>query len=791
MSQAEPGNWDSLPRSGILARAESLAGRCVLALAAFALTAALFAAGAFEAFEDRLTELRAELLARQPSGEVVIAEIDARSLARLETWPWSRRYHADLVRRLDESGARLIAFDVDFSATSDPVSDRDFAEAISAAEPVILPIFQQRASDQSTSGAVITNGPAAPFKSAWVGGVNIFPDSDGLVREYAAATFINGNIQPSIAALVAQNSDLSDHRFQPDWSIDAARIPRISFVDVIEGRAPTHLIEGKSILVGATAIELGDRYTIPRHGIVPGVVIQALAAESLIQHRAIVRTAALPTLLGVGLIALLLCAARYRRFEIAFAATAGSCLIALFAVPIVIQAYWPVSIDTAPMIFAALICAFIRIGIEIRKRIEFRNLHDAETGLPNRLMLEECLNGTTASAIVAVASIDRFETIRDAIGIKGAAQVVRESALRLAEDGKRTLFRIAPDMLAWVQQQIPAQTAAAQIASFAMAFREPVRTSEGKVDVALTFGIDPGPDGAAVLRIERAIAAVGSARATENLCHWYEGANPAARRELSLMGELRQGLRRGEVSLAYQPKLRLRDGIVSSAEGLMRWHHPVDGLIPPDRFVPLAEATGVVRELTEFALASAMADCARWKARGIEMRPAINLSAGDVSNAEFVALVRRLLGEHGLQPSEIALEITESAIIRSPDTAIAVLTELRELGLRLSIDDYGTGQSTLTYLKQLPVHEIKIDKSFIRSLCQSPSDAIMVRSTIDMAHDLGLEVVAEGIEDAQTLDRLVEMNCDYIQGYFVGKPMAFDDLTNMVTTETAVRAVAG
>ncbi len=762
---------------------DRLIERLVLAAAVAALVGLFYAAGLFAPIEDRLISARAQMLSRAPSGQVAIVEIDARSLAKLRTWPWSRRYHADLVRRLDAAGADMIAFDVDFSAVSDSNADQDFAEALKLAEPVILPVFQQRASDQSDSKMTVISRPATLFKSAWVGGVNVFPDHDGTVREYAAATLIGGKIQPSIATLLAQNSQLSDRSFQPDWAIDARRIPRISFIDIIEGKVPANAIAGKRIIIGATAVELGDRYTVPRYGIVPGVVIQALAAESLLQHRALMRTGALPTLGGVGLIALILSVVTFRRFAFSFGLTLGICLVILLAIPIFVQARWPVSIDSAAMLFTAFICASIRIGIEIRRRILYRNLHDSDTDLPNRLMLEAQLSQLDFETIVVVAAIDRFETIRDAIGIQGVADLVRKAGARLAQGDAMTVFRIAPDMLAWFQPVEATGVVGAQIMGLSHKFRAPIETLAGQVDISLTYGLDRSPQNAAVLRIERSIAAVSSARSEGDLCHWYEGVNPTARRELSMMGELRQGMARGEVVMAYQPKLHLQDGRIASAEALMRWQHPTEGFIPPDQFIPLAEATGVVRELTAFALEAVIADCASWKAQGIEMRAAVNLSAGDISSLDFVSMVQKLLVLHNVDSRQIALEITESAIIRSPETAIAVLTNLRELGFRLSIDDYGTGQSTLSYLKQLPVHEIKIDKSFITSLCVSESDAIMVRSTIEMAHNLGLEVVAEGIEDEATKSLLAHMGCDYAQGYLIGKPMSFDALTEAVELE--------
>ncbi len=227
--------------------------RFLLAVLIAASASVLAGIGAFEPAEDVLTAQRAELLHRQPTGETAIVEIDARSLAELRSWPWPRRYHAEVVRQLRRSNASVIAFDVDFSARSDS-GDEELAAAIREAGHVILPIFAQKASDSQSHVQLLSSRPDAAFRDAWIGGVNIFPDGDGVVREYPAATRIDGAVQPSIATLLAEKNGLGDRTFQPDWAIAADAIPRFSFVDVMKGRVPRSAIEGKRLLVGATAI---------------------------------------------------------------------------------------------------------------------------------------------------------------------------------------------------------------------------------------------------------------------------------------------------------------------------------------------------------------------------------------------------------------------------------------------------------------------------------------------------------------------------------------------------------
>jgi EAL domain-containing protein (putative c-di-GMP-specific phosphodiesterase class I)/GGDEF domain-containing protein len=554
---------------------------------------------------------------------------------------------------------------------------------------------------------------------------------------------------------------------------------------LVKDRIPAKAIRGNRILVGATAIELGDRYTIPRFGTVPGVVVQALAADSLLQGRALTRSGILPTLFGMGIVALLLGALPFRRFIRTFPMAAVAVLASVAIGPVAIQARWPVSVDSVAILFCAVGCIGVRVLLEVRRRVRLGTLVDAESGLGNERALGATLEGLEITdAIVAAAAIDRFDSIRDAIGTATLADLIREASARIEQLTGRPVYRIAPDTLAWIQ---PADLTI----DIAELFRAPVQTSEGAIDLNLTMGMDREPVGGNVRsKIERAQAAISTARAAGEACHWYQGADPAVRRQLSLMGELRRGMASGEVLVAYQPQLDLRSGSITHAEALVRWHHPVDGPIPPDRFVPLAESTGVVRELTAFVLARVATDCVRLAEAGTQMRIAVNISAADIGSTAFVDQVADIIERYEADPQSLTLEVTESAIIGSRDTAISVLTALRERGIRLSVDDYGTGQSTLSYLKQLPVHELKIDKSFVTALCANENDRIMVRSTINLAHELGLRVVAEGVEDEATLQLLRSMGCDYAQGYLVGKPMSFEELCRIAAEHATARRVA-
>ena len=762
------GAWEAPATLRIKRRRECWAAATGLLL----LTLVLSFGGLLEPVEQRLTDIRSRLLDRAPTGQIAIVEIDARSIAARKNWPWPRRHHADLIDRLSAAGASMIAFDVDFSAKSNPADDAAVAEALKVPQPVILPVFQQRASNNPGDVEMIKSRPAVGFERAWIGGVNILPGPDGVVREFPAATMINGEVQPAMAVLLSDNGGLGARTFVPDWSIDVKRIPRFSFNDVIEGRVPAKALAGKRIIVGATAIELGDRYAIPRFGTVPGVVIQALAAESLLQQRTLTRSGWLPTVGGL-LVALLLVAS-FRRFRWAFPLAAGTVFLALAVIPLAVQSRWPILIDTAPLWFALIAAIALRLIVEARYRVRLAAMLDVESALPNERALEAALQEeANERAYLTTAAVDRFETIRSALATADLASVVASAAGRIRPIVGSTIYRVAPDTFAWLT---PAEGDPEKYcASIGNAFAEPFNVGGAAVDVSLTFGMAARTrDTTSAQLIERGLAAMTDARTRGVTRQWFRGVGADTLRDLSLMGELRRGIDQDQLFIAYQPKLDLKGGNITHAEALVRWRHPTEGMVPPDRFLPLAEETGVVREITRFVLRRVMEEC--HVADGPQISVSVNISAADVSDPEFARHVIRMLADTGFEPALLTLEITESAIIRSRQTALQVLEALRDHGIRLSIDDYGTGQSTLSYLKTLPVHELKIDKMFVTRLCEHEGDLIMVRSTIDLAHQLGLSVVAEGTEDWTTIGRLAELGCDYAQGFGIGRGMSFEEL---------------
>ena len=739
--------------------------------AAFGLLALVSGAGV--SLDRIMRPLRDSLRAHPASGQIHIVEIDAKSIREIARWPWPRDRHAAAIDRLMAAGARSIAFDVDFSSLSDPATDARLALALDrAGGSVILPTFRQ----QATSGSAeeIDSIPAEPFaRKSFMAAVTVLPDSDGYVRQMPLGVETLGVPRPSLASMLAEAKAEIGTYFDIDYSIDPLSIPRHSFVDLVEGRIPPGELAGKRILIGATAIEMGDRYVVPRHGVIPGVVVQALAAETLLKGQVPMRMGPLPTLL-LALLLVALCTRRgsRRRRMIGFAI--GAVLICLL-LPLATEQFFAVSLEIAPA-FAALFAATAAAGvIYLTERYRDRTLVDPATGLRNLIALEEDSRGT--AAIIVVARLERFNAIAAGLGPNVGARLVARVAERLAlVNHERSIYRIDDVSLAWIEREEDGESLEDRLEAIIRIMRSPVDCGR-PVDITLNLGMAGNEEGDVRQAVANAsFAAIHAARKALRWHHFNGLDDEDTDWHLSLLTELDAAMTSGQLWNAYQPKMDLATGEIVGVEALVRWLHPQRGPITPDNFIPLVEKHGRARDLTLHVIARALEDAVQWEASGLPVGIAVNVSVTLLADGDFIEQVRRMLQGSAVPTGRITIEVTESATMSDPDQAIAALQSWRAMGVNISIDDYGTGQSSLGYLQKLPATELKIDQSFIRGLIAGERDAIMVRSTIALAHELGIKVVAEGIEDGDCLRKLTEMGCDTGQGYHIGRPMSAGNL---------------
>ncbi|KJZ64746.1 putative bifunctional diguanylate cyclase/phosphodiesterase [Pseudomonas fluorescens] len=407
-------------------------------------------------------------------------------------------------------------------------------------------------------------------------------------------------------------------------------------------------------------------------------------------------------------------------------------------------------------------------------------LHDPCTGLPNRALAMERL-GSAISAQRPMAlvylGIDNLRAINESAGPESVDQLLRQTGERLqvALRPGDTVAHLIADELLLLLDGMDSDAAVAVGDQLQQLLLKPQRINGHDLTLDCRMGIAAYPvDGlSAQTLLERAAIAMKDAAQLPGRLQIYEqGRDLAHRRQITLIRDLRHAASNGELLLHYQPKLDIRQGHVRQAEALLRWQHPQFGMVSPAEFIPLAERTGSIQTLTNWVIGEGMRQLSEWNRRGLRLQLSLNISADDLLGDDLSERVSALLRVYRLPAEQLIFEITESAIMREPERALKVLHRLRECGISLSVDDFGTGYSSLAHLKRLPVQELKIDQSFVRDLDETSEDAVIVRSTIEMSHNLGLKVVAEGVEYAHSLRLLERWQCDTAQGYLISRPLS-------------------
>jgi diguanylate cyclase (GGDEF)-like protein/PAS domain S-box-containing protein len=891
--------------------------------------AMVLASGWHDALRNALADLRFATLHRQASGDIVVVAIDAASIERVGVWPWPRLLHANLIRQLEKAGVRDIAFDVDFSAPSDAVSDREFAAALQdAAGSVVLPAFKQPGTDPA---AIHINRPLKPFAGeSWTAVVNVAVEPDGRVRQYPYGEKLGDEFLPSMAAMLAGKYNSKDAPFLVDFSIRAASVPKVSYIDVLQGDAATfERLKDKKVVVGGTALELGDRFSIPNGGIVSGPVLQILAAESMLQNRTLHWTSDVATLAGIGIIVVIMLVAWRRLLAGRRALLLLGMAFAAELIAVLLQAFFPLVLDTslwhvtiavylaaialdeidfrgvlgriaesrfqriamslgdglvctdqdglitvwnpgAEAIFGYgaeeiagqpfdVICAAAAAGapgpfsirdalrrsggavmefegrrkngevfpvegsfsgwqgtegfqygavlrdISVRKREAERIRHLAEydslTGLANRNTLHAGLSAMISNAdkpagevALLVLGLDGFQQINDLLSHSSGDLVLRAVAERLmGEAGSEGLVaRLSGDEFAIAIPCAEFPEMAAQFANhLARAFERPVSAAarEHRIKVSIGVAVYPQDGDNADELLSNGHLALSRAKAARRGGHViFESAiREELEARLTLEVELSRAVERGEFELFYQPQVRLVDGGLIGAEALIRWRHPERGLVSPGMFMPVVNTASISERISSWVLETACRQARKWELAGYGVRVGVNLSPSQLHSGDLAKSVAEVLNTTGLSPSLLELEVTEDVLLRDEKRVLDLFRRIQQLGVRLVFDDFGTGYASLSYLKKFPLDGLKIDRSFVLDLLTDSDDAAIVGSTVGLSRQLGLSVIAEGIESRAIADLLITMGCEQGQGYFFGKPMPAGELEGqfMVAREAA------
>jgi diguanylate cyclase (GGDEF)-like protein len=455
-----------------------------------------------------------------------------------------------------------------------------------------------------------------------------------------------------------------------------------------------------------------------------------------------------------------------------------------------------------------LLCVFILITRDYRRMVERQALHDALTGLPNRLLFADrvghalaAAGRTAAQPVVMLLDLDHFKDVNDTLGHHYGDQLLIELAARLQSSLRPvdTVARLGGDEFAVLLPDggAPAGTLAAKriLASLERPFTLAGITVGVEASIGIASADSPGiepttADASADAEMPDLLQLADTAmyqakKDRDGYRHFVPRQAESTTEHLTLLGELRQALDRDELVVHYQPKIAVDTGELLGVEALVRWQHPTRGLLAPGAFIDLAEGTTLIHRLTDIVLGKALALTRGWLDQNLRLPVAVNVSARSLLGNGFPANVAGRLAEARVPASMLCLELTESTIMSDPVGALAILHQLHDSGIRLSVDDFGTGYSSMAYLKVLPVDELKVDRSFVKDMTSNHSDLVLVQSAVDLGHNLGLSVVAEGVEDQDTLAALQAIGADVVQGYYLGRPMSAELLKPWIAERAA------
>jgi diguanylate cyclase (GGDEF)-like protein len=471
---------------------------------------------------------------------------------------------------------------------------------------------------------------------------------------------------------------------------------------------------------------------------------------------------------------------------------------------------WPVAAVLGVVLFVLYLSLFPllrRVTKRLRRqveKIEHQAMHDSLTGLPNRVLFRDRLEQALHSArrrnpgevAVMFLDLDRFKEVNDTLGHESGDILLREVGQRLAHSLRAgdSVARLGGDEFAVLASGLDDADGALIVArKLRQAVEWPFTLRGLTLEVEASIGIaifpEHGTDVDTLLR-HADVAMYQSKEAHSGAGIYSPERDVYSPDRLKLLGELRRAIEQGELVLHYQPKVSLKTSEVLGFEALVRWQHPEQGLLGPERFVPFAEHTGLIKPLTRYVMREAVRSCAKWLQLGLDLDVAVNLSGRDLLDLHLPDEVRLLLSETGIEPGRLELEITENTILSDPVRTRTILNRLKDLGVRLAIDDFGSGYSSLGYLKRLPLDVLKIDKSFVMSMMADDDSAAIVRSTIDLAHNLGLEVVAEGVATERITNTLAALHCDAAQGFYFSAPIVESEVASWAAEINLLRAAA-
>ncbi|WP_281820960.1 EAL domain-containing protein [Sphingobium sp. BS19] len=726
-----------------------------------------------------LRGIQFRLRSQPASGKIVTVGIDDKALLAVGPWPWKRDRFAALTNRLMAAGADRIFYSISFQPLESS-GDEMFARSISKYPDRIFLSASMDYRTGETTGTAMLPMPLLAKNANIVSNMKWAEFWNG-VSKMKYGQVINGTRYPSIWSALANNRNISDTAFPVDSSYDRSTIPYFSAADIIQPRNTIPELKGKTVLVGNSSNVYGGVLYVLGQGRSADIFVIAMGAETLMQGPT-VNWGWIPAWVFAFVVSCICLLGRQPKLAM------GLSLVSIglvFAAPIICQNL-RIFIDIAPALIllgaTAVVIAWQRFGA----RKQSQGAINPVSGLPtvNAILHRDQLD----PHILVAARISRFTEIVSTMPPSNERDLLEQVVSRLSLGvGRLQLLHGDDGNFFWLMPSEQLASSVDQFKALQLIFRNPISVADKSFTVDIAFGVDQEIDRPLSHRLASALAAARSA-ADQGTC-WKihdPAANGAQQWALSLLGELDQAIDNGHIWVAYQPKMELATREIIGAEALVRWTHATRGPIGPDEFIQVAERHGRIEKLTAFVLN----DAARVGAQALKYDPgftvSVNISSVLLASRNIIDMVRQALSANGFPATSLVLEVTETAAMAEGRVAIALLEELRDMGVCLSIDDYGTGMSTLEYLRAIPATELKIDKQFSMALHSSAEDQAVMQSTIELAHALGMRVVAEGIETAETQYLLTQMGCEIGQGYHICRPTDWETVLTMIQPQSRI-----
>lgn len=732
----------------------------------------------FEPLEDLYRGGRNILRARPADGKTVLVAIDNATVARFGSSYYSRKYNAELIDKLFAQGVKRIYFDEAFSQPMDPEGDDAFAAALARHKGKVSIAGMSFQSRQS--GSDVEWIPLSKFsENAKIRSVGSDRSPFSLSIELHYNDVISGQQFPTMSADMANVSGPIGTSYRPDWAIQVESIPTFSIADILDQKPSAMALTGKDVVIGVTSDDSPDFANVAGQGWFPGAYGHIVGAQTLREG----------TPRNLGWLPALIASAMFSALLLAMRNWKRTSLVAIGAMGVGLAA--PLALDTM-FVTADFLPAYLMFGLVAYRSATLRQvtnarLTNAGTLLPNLSALrEEPL--ATKRPIIALR-IRNYSAVCASFATSVEDDLVTELARRLTLPGEAPTFYQAEDVVYWLGPQLPMIELEEHLTGLARLIEIQFVIQGRKVDIHAAFGVDMDLSRGIPTRIGRALLAADNAALKHQLVQFNTSENDEdSAWELSLMGELDAAIDAGDIWIAFQPQFDLSNDKICGAEALVRWQHPSRGAISPEAFILPAEAHNRIKRLTFHVLEQATRSSRFILDDRPDFRLGVNISAGLFELPELPGEIDALLKRVGFPPANLTLEVTESAPFSQHQMVSTNLNAIEALGIQLSIDDYGTGNATLEYMRSVPCQEIKIDRQFIVGLVKNQSDMLLVESTIELAHGMHRRVIAEGIEDPETLELLRSIGCDIAQGYYLAKPMRIEAMESLLEAVTRIKA---